>query len=95
MVKQIIACVISSLFSLVSFADENAVGKKTQDDELAAKSHTKFDFSEANIEGEMKAPQGFYLQGRNQQSMTQMVKLRSHFKNELRNSKSAVKAVCR
>lgn len=56
-------------------------------------SSTRFDFSEATIIGEMKAPEGFYLQGRQPQSLSQMVKLRSNFKNQLRNSKSAVKAL--
>lgn len=74
------------------------VGKKAvvpsdKDDPLVVTSKTKFDFEQANIEGQMTAPQGFFLQGRNAQSLSQLVKLRADFKNELRNSKSAVKAL--
>jgi hypothetical protein len=54
---------------------------------------TNIDFSETMIDGKMQAPSGFFLQGRQAQSMTNMVKLRSKFRSELRNSKSAVKAV--
>jgi hypothetical protein len=45
------------------------------------------------IDGKFQAPQGFLLQGRKSQAMTQMVKLRSKWRSELRNSKSAVKAL--
>ena len=54
---------------------------------------TNIDFSETMIDGKMQAPTGFYLQGRQAQSMTQMVRLRSKFRSELRNSKSAVKSI--
>ena len=54
---------------------------------------TNIDFSDTMIDGKMQAPAGFFLQGRQAQSMTQMVKLRSKFRSELRNSKSAVKAL--
>ena len=54
---------------------------------------TNIDFSDTMIDGKMQAPAGFFLQGRQAQSMTQMVKLRSKFRGELRNSKAAVKAL--
>ena len=53
---------------------------------------TYIDFSETSIDGTMKAPTGFFIQGRQSQSLKQMVRLRSKFRNELRNSKSAVKS---
>lgn len=56
---------------------------------------TKIDFDSTLIDGQMKAPQGFFLQGRNKQSLSNMVNLRSGFKQELRNSRSAVKAMVR
>jgi len=56
---------------------------------------TNIDFSETLVDGKMQAPQGFFLQGRQAQSMTQMVRLRSKFRSELRNSRSAVKAIVR
>lgn len=56
---------------------------------------TKIDFDSTLIDGQMRAPQGFFLQGRNKQSLSNMVNLRSGFKQELRNSRSAVKAMVR
>jgi len=56
-------------------------------------SSTSIDFSEAQIEGQFKAPQGFFLQGNQQQSLSQMVRLRSNFRNELRSSKGGVRAI--
>jgi hypothetical protein len=41
----------------------------------------------------MKVPEGFMLQGRQNSQLSQMVKLRSNFRNELNNSKSATKAL--
>ena len=60
---------------------------------FAVTDSTFIDFSETTIDGKTKAPEGFFLQGHQAQSMTQMVKLRSKFRSELRNSKSAVKAL--
>ena len=54
---------------------------------------TNIDFDDTLIEGKMKAPAGFYLQGRQAQTLTQMIKLRSNFRSELRNSRSAVKSL--
>ena len=55
-------------------------------------SSTKIDFSETTIDGKMKAPDGFFLQGHNSNSLSQMVKLRNNFRSDLRNSRSAVKS---
>ncbi|MCX6119456.1 MAG: hypothetical protein NT027_18110 [Proteobacteria bacterium] len=74
--------------------DENSNerrGPNTKDDVVAVSS-TKIDFSETSIDGQMKAPEGFFLQGHTANSLSQMVKLRSNFRNELRNSRSAVKS---
>ena len=54
---------------------------------------TTMDFDSSMIDGKMKAPAGFFLQGRNKQSLSNMVKLRSNFSNRLRDSESAVKAL--
>lgn len=64
---------------------------KTQE-VFVGKSSTKIDFSETAIDGQMKAPDGFFIQGHSANSLSQMVGLRSHFRNELRNSSSAVKS---
>jgi hypothetical protein len=63
------------------------------DDGYVAASSTHIDFSETSIDGKMKAPDGFMLQGHQGSQLSQMVKLRSHFRNELNNSKSATKAL--
>jgi hypothetical protein len=62
-------------------------------DGFVAEASTKIDFSETSIDGKMQAPQGFFLQGKQSQSLTQMVKLRPNFRSELRNSRSAVKSL--
>jgi hypothetical protein len=60
---------------------------------FSAVDSTNIDFSETMIDGKMQAPQGFFLQGRKAQSLTQMVRLRSKWRSELRNSQSAVKSL--
>ena len=62
-------------------------------DGYTATSSTHIDFSEISIDGKMKAPDGFFLQGRSSNSLSQMVKLRSNFRSELRNSRSAIKTI--
>ena len=62
---------------------------------FAATDSTQVDFSETMIDGKMQAPQGFFLQGKKGQALTNMVRLRSKFRSELRNSKSAVKAIAK
>ena len=54
---------------------------------------TTMDFDSSMIDGKMKAPSGFFLQGRNKQSLSNMVKLRSNFSGKLRDSEAAVKAL--
>jgi hypothetical protein len=45
------------------------------------------------IDGKMKAPSGFFLQGRNKQSLQSMVGLRSNFREELNRSQYSVRAL--
>lgn len=73
--------------------DEKKTSKADGKASFTAADSTNIDFSETLIDGKMQAPAGFFLQGRQAQSMTQMVKLRSKFRSELRNSKSAVKSL--
>lgn len=54
---------------------------------------TTMDFDSTMIDGKMKAPNGFLLQGRNKQSLSNMVKLRSNFSSKLNDSKAAVKSL--
>lgn len=54
---------------------------------------TKIDFDSSLIDGKKKAPLGFLLQGRNKQSLSNMVKLRRNFRERLRNSSHAIKAL--
>ncbi len=81
---------------LLSAGTAAAGGKKKKakgSGNFFAASSTNIDFDDTLIEGKMKAPAGFYLQGRQAQTLTQMIKLRSNFRSELRNSKSAVKSL--
>lgn len=69
----------------------HAVGKEKEENE--PKAQTSIDFDSTLIDGKMKAPTGFMLQGRNKQSLTNLVKLRSNFKPQLKDSKAAVKSL--
>ena len=82
-------CGLALIFSLcnLAFAEGNVATK------YVSGQSTTIDFDEASIEGKMKAPSGFFLQGRKKQSLSQMVKLRSEFKNELREASSVVRAL--
>jgi hypothetical protein len=69
------------------------VDSKSAEDGYVTSSSTHIDFSETAIDGKMKSPDGFMLQGHQSSQLSQMVKLRSNFRNELNNSKSATKAI--
>lgn len=69
-----------------------ATGQKASDvadPGYMVRSSTKIDFNEAAIEGRLKAPDGFFLQGRKSQEMQNLLKLRSNFRRELSGSASA------
>lgn len=78
---------------LTGAASARAEEKSKLDDVPPEKLSTNMDFDSTMIDGKMKAPAGFFLQGRNRQSLTNMVKLRSNFKPQLQDSKAAVKAL--
>lgn len=61
----------------------------------AQQSSTHLDFDSTMVDGQMKAPSGFFLQGRNRQDLHSMVQLRSTFREELKDSRSAVKGMIR
>lgn len=92
-----------TLVTLILFLGPNAIAlsegveetKEILKSEEKVTYSTNMDFENTLIDGRMKAPAGFFLQGRNKQSLSNMVKLRSNFKQELRNSKYAVKALVR
>jgi hypothetical protein len=75
---------------LLPFAAKAAETEKAAPNERYT---TTMDFDSTMIDGKMKAPAGFFLQGRNKQSLTNMVKLRSNFRPQLQDSKAAVKAL--
>jgi hypothetical protein len=79
--------------SSVPKAETAKINSADSEDGYVAASSTHIDFTETSIDGKMKAPDGFMLQGRQGNSLRQMVKLRSNFRNELNNSKSATKAL--
>ena len=94
--RLIITCLVFMLSTLAVAEDKKSApvtGKPQVADDAVVMSRTQINFNETLIEGKMAAPAGFFLQGRQAQDLTQMVKLRSNFRNELRNSKSAVKAL--
>jgi hypothetical protein len=84
-----------SLAVLTSTArgDENPARAERLEGTVRNRSQTSIDFNETLIEGKMQAPNGFFIEGRRTQSMTQMVKLRSNFREKLLQSKYAVRAI--
>ncbi len=54
---------------------------------------TNINFEETLLEGQFRMPAGSYLQGRKIQGKSQMVKLRSDFRSNVRESKSGVRAL--
>ena len=84
--------------SSLALADEKAAApivdsnKKKASTTEAAYS-TNMDFDSSMIDGKMKAPTGFFLQGRNRQSLSNMVKLRSNFSTKLKDSEAAVQSL--
>ncbi len=84
-----------ALVSAPAFAEGEGEGKKKTNasGSWVASDSTNIDFSETAIDGKMQAPAGFFLQGKQSQSLSQMVKLRNKFRSELRNSKAAVKSL--
>jgi hypothetical protein len=88
--------IIMGLIFLSSTAIGQGAGRpNTKKDDYVVTDSTKIDFEGANVDGKMKAPTGFFLQGRNSQSLSQMVKLRSDFKKELKGSRDSVRALVR
>lgn len=79
---------------IVLFCEALALAADVKRDEpknagYTVRSSTKIDFNEASIEGRLKAPDGFFLQGRKAQDMQNLLKLRSDFRKELSGSAAA------
>jgi hypothetical protein len=85
---KIIIALILTVFAVSIQAAEKKEGKPKE-----GNFQTNMDFDSSMIDGKMKAPSGFFLQGRNKQSLSNMVKLRSNFSGKLRDSEAAVKAL--
>lgn len=68
-----------------SYQDGSLAEEENQvvDTKIVEKSQTNIDFSESLIEGKMRAPSGFFIQGRLSQDLTRMVRLRTTFKPEM------------
>ncbi len=87
---------IGSLLLLAGAFQAKADEKEKAKKEAPAKEQTystTMDFDSTMIDGKMKAPNGFLLQGRNKQSLSNMVKLRSNFSSKLNDSRSAVQSL--
>ena len=76
--------VLSMMFAALAHAQSAA----KEDD-----SETKFDFEEASLDGQFKAPPGLTLKGRVQQNKSQMVQLRKDFRSDLKRAPAAVRAI--
>jgi hypothetical protein len=89
------AIIMGLIFLSSTAIGEGSGSPATKRDDYVITDSTKIDFDGANVDGKMKAPTGFFLQGRNAQSLSQMVKLRSDFKKELKGSRDSVRALVR
>lgn len=88
----IFLAVLFGIYAPCLAGDQKKAPKK---DDFTVSTSTKHNFEDTLIEGKMQAPDGFFLQGRSPQALSQMVKLRSNFRPELRNSKSGVRSLTR
>ena len=70
-----------------------APSKSDSKSKTVSKDTTKVDFDAALIEGERKAPDNMFLSGQIKQDLMQMINLRRDFRNELKNSGQAVRAL--
>ena len=70
-------------------ASTKNTGNDSSDPSYVVRSSNKIDFNEASIDGRMKAPDGFFLQGRKSQELNNLLKLRSNFRSELAGSSAA------
>ncbi len=90
----IVLAFVCGLSGNLGLAQDKTTSKKLQGgSSFSSTDSTNIDFTETMIDGKMQAPQGFFLQGKKAQTLTQMVKLRSKWRSELRNSKAAVKTI--
>ena len=94
MIRVLTLLMFGFVWTEMALADEKKSGSSDSDAFTAIMS-TKHDFSEVGIKGQMRAPDGFFLRGRETQRMSQMVRLRSNFKKRHLNSRSAIKATHR
>ena len=94
--KFVLAFILGFVISYVAYGQGNSNGRTNLNESQGRVVYsTNIDFDSTMIDGQAKAPMGFFLQGRNKQSLSNMVRLRSHFRQELRRSRTAVRAMVR
>lgn len=77
----------------LAMAKDNESKTGNSNDTFTAIMSTKYDFGDESISAGKQAPDDFFLRGKQSQSLSQMVRLRSGFKREHRNSRAGVKAL--
>ena len=83
--KWLLTTVLALAFSTAGLA-ERLKGTKTP-----GRDQTTMDFEDTLIEGQMKAPNGFFIQGEKKQgTINQMVKLKTNFKPNIKSSQYRV-----
>ncbi len=82
-------------FAELAMAKDNGTKApaSSNDDAFSTIMSTKYNFEDRSISGGTQAPDDFFLRGKQPQSLSQMVRLRSGFKREHRNSRYGVKAL--
>lgn len=68
-------------------------GKKFDQKKKVVTEKTAFDFDEAVLEGKVKTPNVLILRGRSKQPKSQMIQLRTSFRDEIYKSKPSIRGI--
>ena len=91
--RVLICCAVASFWMQAEASELRKSSQNAEKDDYVVADRTDFDFSERRIDGQFQGPGNSFVDGQRAQKLSQMVRLRSNFRNELRNSKAAVKAL--
>ena len=91
--RVLICCAVATFWMQAEASEIKKASESSEKDEYVVADRTDFDFSERRIDGQFQGPGNSFVDGQRAQKLSQMVQLRSKFRNELRNSKAAVKAL--
>jgi hypothetical protein len=87
----------TALLNMGAYGASDEPTKKTSKDKLGAGYHvvdsTVINFTDQMIDGKMRSPTGFLLEGRKKTKKLNMIRLRTNFAPQLIDSKAAVQSI--